>query len=149
MNLLTINAWETDYELTLRLHELAAESAYLCGQNELLEQCAEKILNHAKNALDRISIEEIRIQAYTVQNRLIEALEIAKKSLQEWGVFFPADISFDVIQQELKETQKCLAKFTLNELETLPKMTEVRALASMRLLSSIIATAYIAEPTFH
>ncbi|MGD1874400.1 MAG: ATP-binding protein, partial [Mastigocoleus sp.] len=147
INLLSINTWKTDYKLALTLHELAAESAYLCGNNELFEKYVEAIINHAKNALDRISIDEIRIQAYTVQNRFIEALEIAKQSLQEWGIFFPKDISLNVIQQELKETQKCLATFTLNELETLPKMTEVTALASMRLLSSIIATSYIAEPS--
>ncbi|MEM6591816.1 MAG: serine/threonine-protein kinase PknK, partial [Cyanobacteria bacterium P01_C01_bin.73] len=146
IGLLTSQSWETDYQFTLSLYELAAESAYACGRDDLLEQYAEAALSHTIDDLDRLSIYEIKIQAYTVQDHFSNALETGKQALQRWGIAFPEEISLAVIRQELKEIQSSLEVFTFKDLESLPQMRGAYPLASMRLLSSIIGPAYISEP---
>ena len=147
IQLLQDDDWETNYQLALQLHELATESAYLCGENQVFEQYFEIILDHAKSDLDRLNVNIIKIQAYTAQNRLIEALEVAKEALKKYDVIFPDEILLEDIQQELKDTQKYFSRFTAEEIAALPKMTDTQSLAVMRLLLSIIATAYIADQT--
>lgn len=146
ISLLQSHSWETDYSLTLNLYELAAESCFLSGHGELLENYAIAILNHVQTPLDRLKITEIRIQAYTVQNRLTQAIDIAKQALQELGVVFPDTITLEDIQKEFQAVQSHLATLTLEQVATLPKMTDPVSLAVMRLLKSIVATAYIADP---
>ena len=147
IQLLADDGWKTDYSLTLQLHELAAESAYLCGKNQVFEKYAEIVFDHANSDLDQLNVNIIKIQAYTAQNRLIEALEVAKAALKKHDVIFPVEISLEDIQQELQDTQGKFSQFTPEEIAALPKMTDTQSLAVMRLLLSIIATAYIADQT--
>ncbi|MGD1928264.1 MAG: AAA family ATPase [Leptolyngbyaceae cyanobacterium] len=147
IQLLADDGWETDYQLTLQLHELATESAYLYGENQVFEQYAAVVLEHAGSDLDQLNVNIIKIQAYTAQNRLIEALKVAKAALKKYTVVFPAEISLEDIQQELQETQAKFSQFTPEEIVALPKMTDTQSLAVMRLLLSVTATAYIADQT--
>lgn len=146
IDLLGINSWE-NYELSLVLHETATEAAYLSGDFEQMEQLAATVLHKAKTILEQVKIYEIKIQAYTSRNRLLEAIAIARKALKHFGVCFPDEPKPENIQQELQETADLLAKKSIEDLINLPLMTEPDLLAIMRIISSAIPATYIADPT--
>ncbi|MBE9198778.1 MULTISPECIES: ATP-binding sensor histidine kinase [unclassified Nodularia (in: cyanobacteria)] len=147
LELLTDNSWETQYELTLALSETAAEVAHLGGNFEEMEQLAEIVLQRTKTLLEKVKVYEIKIQAYASQNRLLEAIAIARQVLQHFGLTFPDSPSESDIQKALKETTLLLADKSIEDLIDLPLMTSANQLAIIRIVSSMSAAAYIADPS--
>jgi predicted ATPase len=54
LSLLTASSWHQHYELTLALHQEAAEAAFLSGDFEQMEQLAEVVRNKRKRQLDKV-----------------------------------------------------------------------------------------------
>jgi len=146
IGLLDAKAWQSQYELTLALHDEAAEAAYLSGDFEEMERLAEVLRNCASTLLDKVKAYEVNIQACIAQNKILEAVKIALQVLKLLGVEFPEKPSQLDIQRGLEEITSNLASKRISDLIDLPKMTDPIKLAAMRLLSSIFSAAYIAVP---
>ena len=74
--LLSAERWAQQYELTLALTREAAEAAYLSINFALADTLAVEVLSHARAILDQVAVYEIQITAYTMQNRMLDALEL-------------------------------------------------------------------------
>ncbi|MEG3931327.1 AAA family ATPase [Microcoleus sp. T3_B1] len=147
LSLLAVDSWENRYELTLRLHEEAAESAYLSGDFDGMQRFVEIVQNCAKTLLDKVKVYEVQMQAYIGQNRLLEAVNTALQVLKLLGVEFPSEPKPSDIGQALGETAAMLSGTRIEDLIDLPRMSDRYKLAAIKLLSSIFAPAYIAAPT--
>ncbi|ARV60451.1 serine/threonine protein kinase [Nostocales cyanobacterium HT-58-2] len=146
VRLLADDSWQTNYELTLALHENAAEASYLVGSFEQTEQLAEVVLANAKTLLEKVKVYEVKIQAYGAQNKALEAINIALPFLKLLGVEFPDNPKQSYIQCELEKTASNLANRRIEELINLPEMTEAEPLAIMRILSNVIVFTYQVSP---
>ncbi|MDZ7956850.1 MAG: AAA family ATPase [Aulosira sp. DedQUE10] len=146
IELLPDDCWDTKYELTLALYETAAEASYLAGDFEQMEQLAEVVLVRAKTLLEKVKVYEVKIQAYGAQNKIIEAVNIALVVLKLLGVEFPENASQLDVQLEMEKTALILANRCIEDLITLPEMTEAKAIAVMRIISSIIVFTSQAFP---
>ena len=146
IDLLRGDCWQTQYSLALSLYESAAETALLCGNFEQLEQWAEGVLNNAATLLDCIKVYELKIQASTSQNQLLEAIAIASSALKQLGMTFPSQPNPKDIQQAFQATGKLLADRDISALADLPNMTSADQLAVMRLTTSIAPAAFIGLP---
>ncbi|MBD1830427.1 trifunctional serine/threonine-protein kinase/ATP-binding protein/sensor histidine kinase [Microcoleus vaginatus GB1-A2] len=144
--LLTVNSWENQYELTLALHTEAAEAAYLSGDFDRMEKLASVVENSAKTLLDKVKVYEVQIQAYIAQNNILEAVNTALHVLKLLGVVFPSKVNPSDIGQALGETASILNGKRIEDLIDLPQMSDPYKLAAIRLLSIIFAPAYIAAP---
>ncbi|MEG4073783.1 AAA family ATPase [Microcoleus sp. Pol14C2] len=144
--LLTANSWHNQYEVTLALHTEAAETAYLSGDFERMEELASVVESCAKMLLDKVKVYEVQMQAYMAQNKLQEALNTGLQVLKQLGVEFPFEPNPSDIGQALGETASILSGTRIEDLIELPQMSDLYQLAAMRLLSSIFAPAYIAAP---
>jgi PAS domain S-box-containing protein len=140
--LLADSSWETQYELTLNIYIESVEAAYFGGEFELMEKLAEAVLLQGRSLLDKIKVYEVKIQAYTVQRRQLEAIAIARSVLAEFGIIFPDETSQLKIQQEIEQTTANLAEKNIENLIDLPLMTSPEQLAAMRIAASILAAAY-------
>jgi predicted ATPase/signal transduction histidine kinase len=143
--LLVSDCWKTEYELSLGLHEALAEVTYLMGDFQASEEFIEVVLAQAKTLLEKIKVSEIRIQAYTSQNKLVQAISIGREILEQFGVNFPQKPTQEDIQKGLKETAALIGDRTIEELANLPSITDVNKLAIMRIASSMIPPTYIAD----
>jgi len=148
IELLSADSWQTDYDLTLALHESAAESAYLSGDFTQQEQLTKVVFSHAKSLLDQIKIFEVQNQAYIAQNQSRKALETMLPVLKQLGIEFPDQPSQSDIGIKLQEIQSYLAEKPIESLSNLPMMTATDKKAAMRILSTIIGAAYQAAPEF-
>ena len=142
--LLTANSWENQYELTLALHTEAAEAAFLIGDFDRMQKFIEIVLICAKTLLDKFKVYEVQMQAYTGQNRLLEAVNTALQVLKLLGVEFPEEPNPSDIGQALGETAAILNGLRIEDLIDLPQMNDRYQLATIRILSSIFAPAYAA-----
>ncbi len=140
------NCWENNYKITLGLYEVAAEAAYLSGEFEPAEQFIEVVLAHAKTLLEKLKVYEIKIQLYGAQANALKAVNVALIVLAKLGIKFPKNPSQFDIQLELEKINCILANQQIEDLLELPEMTDVKSLAAMRILSTIIALAYQSTP---
>ncbi|MBO0350669.1 AAA family ATPase [Phormidium pseudopriestleyi FRX01] len=144
--LLNPTSWGDRYDLTLHLHLAAAESAYLSTEFERMECLATIVLEKAETLLDKIQVYEVKIQAYTAQNKQLEALATAREALALLGVKLPEKPSFDHIQNGLGEMFSRLTDQRVKALSELPKMSNSDKKSAMRILNSAIAPAYQSAP---
>lgn len=143
------NYWSSQYNLMLALHENLAESAYLNGDFEQLQEQYDVILKNAFNILDEIKINEIKIQSLVAQNKLQKAVKIGLQVLDQLGISFVDVPTQDDVFLELQNTQILLADRDIKELLHLSEMTDLRKLAAMKILLSIAAASYISVPNLY
>ncbi|MEG4960331.1 MULTISPECIES: AAA family ATPase [unclassified Microcoleus] len=146
LSLLAEDSWESHYELALALHEEIAEAAFLSGDFEGMQGFVEIVQNCAPTLLEKIKVYEVQIQAYILQNKLLEAINTALEVLKLLGIEFPSDPNPSDIEQALGETAAILKGKRIEDLVDLPQMTDPNKLAAIRLLSRIFTPTYIAAP---
>lgn len=135
MNLLPENSWQTQYNLTFNLFSEAVESEYLNTNFEAAENLAELVLKQAKTLLDRIQIEQLKMQFYMAQNQMQLAIETGFKALELLGIS---------LENTSLEKLPILPK--IEHLEKIPTLTDPYKLAALKLLLSLIAPAYVMKP---
>jgi predicted ATPase/signal transduction histidine kinase/tRNA A-37 threonylcarbamoyl transferase component Bud32 len=146
IQLLKIDSWQRQYRFTLALYEAVVEASCLSGAFEQMEQMAETLIQNAKTVFDCIKTYEIKVQAYTSQNKLLEAIALARHALSQLGVNLPNEPTSSDIQQAFQVTATHIAGKSIEELTNLPlKMSEEQS-AILRLASTVIPAAYIAAP---
>ncbi|WRH66568.1 MAG: AAA family ATPase [Planktothrix sp. GU0601_MAG3] len=146
LNFLPQSSWQTTYPLTLALHQVAIEVAYLNGHFNEMETLGNIVLNQAKNALDTVKVYDAKIQALVSQGNLKAAIKIGLEALKILGISLPEQPSNSDIHNSLKQTALLLNEYEIKDLINLPPMGDSQALAAMYILSSITASAYISDP---
>jgi predicted ATPase len=145
-NLLARDCWESQYNLALELYAEATEAAYLNTDNIEMESLAETVLQHAKTPLDTVKVYGVRINAYTSQGHLLEAINAGLTILKQFEINLPASPSLEDIARVGQETQTFLGSKKPADLLHLPEMTNPQILAVMEILQEIAIPAYFAKP---
>ncbi|MEH2352442.1 trifunctional serine/threonine-protein kinase/ATP-binding protein/sensor histidine kinase [Nostoc sp.] len=142
LSLLGEDAWQQQYEMTLALHELAAEVAMLCGDFETMEKFFDLVTEQAHSLLEQVNVYRIRIQAKTSQRQLSEVLAIGIKLLQQLGVTIAESPTPADIQQSIQEINELIGDRKIADFVYLPVMTDANKIAITQIASSIMAAAY-------
>ncbi|NDJ21141.1 AAA family ATPase [Nostoc sp. B(2019)] len=146
IELLNIDAWETEYNLTIGLYEGAAEVAYLNGNFEQMQQWSEVVLQQVKTLLDKVKVYEVKIVASIVQSKQLEAIQIALSILQLLGINFPEKATSADIQQAMDEIVAQMKGKAIADLINLPLMTDPNKIAAMRILMGVLPAAFQTAP---
>ncbi|MDZ8135222.1 MAG: AAA family ATPase [Nostoc sp. DedQUE04] len=145
IQLLPTSCWQQCYELTLALHDLAAEVACLSGDFRQMEQIVDEVVQNARQLLDKVKVYEVRILAEVAQSQQPKAIKTALSILELFGVLFPQPTDAD-ITESLQQTQDVLKGQHLEDFLELPEMTDFQALATIRILAAVTAAVYQAVP---
>ncbi|MBE9562980.1 MAG: SpoIIE family protein phosphatase [Proteobacteria bacterium] len=113
-----------------------------------MEQLAQIVVDHAQNLLDKVSIYQVKIDAYQAQNQLLNGFSAGLEILKLLGVSFPKSPNQADFISALQETQAILTDKPIKELIDLPYMTNQQQLAVIQILSNIFSASYQAAPTF-
>jgi predicted ATPase/signal transduction histidine kinase/CheY-like chemotaxis protein/tRNA A-37 threonylcarbamoyl transferase component Bud32 len=133
----TGSSWQTDYDLTLNLHVEAAEAEYLNTNFGRSQQLADIVLQQATNLLDKVKVYELQIQSYLSRNQMIEAIDTGLKALEILGF---------TLSEIPPEGLAGINLPQLEELESIPVMTDSYQLAAMRILSAVVSPVFVAKP---
>jgi PAS domain S-box-containing protein len=149
LNALKERGWQEFYDLTLALHQEAVESGYLSNQFVPAEKLAIIGIKQARTKLDTAIIYEARIRAYNSRNELSKAIELGKKSLEQFGITFPDNPTSADIEQALLQTKLALTGRDPFDLVNLPLMTDPEQLAVIKLLRTLSVPVYNALPQLY
>jgi PAS domain S-box-containing protein len=147
IELLVVDSWHVQYPLTLALYEEATEAAYLDGDFQQMEQWALVVLKQANTILDRIKVYETKIQTWMAQGRQLEAIKIGLEVLELLGIALPQTPTEVDVHRKLTETVDYFNTINIEDLLELPLMREPAKLASMQILSGLVAATFEAAPS--
>ncbi|MEL4896549.1 ATP-binding sensor histidine kinase [Crocosphaera sp. Alani8] len=137
--------WETKYQLALELYLEASESASLTNRFEIMEALVTTIINNTPFLLDKVKAYEIKIQAFTAQNKLREAIELSLSTLALLEIDIPQSPTKLEIQNSLQETNTLLKDIVIKNLVNLPLIEDDKAIAALRILVTMSMAAYLAS----
>jgi predicted ATPase/class 3 adenylate cyclase/GAF domain-containing protein len=138
--------WSNNYQLLLDLHTNAAESAYLLGKYNEVDDHIKEVLNNATNLLHKIPVLKIEIEALKAQNNLVAAVEKGLAALTRLDVKLPYKPSKLRVFQRLFFTRLQMIGKKTDGLINLKKMDDPYMLAAMQILVSIGPAVYWASP---
>ncbi|MBD2455303.1 AAA family ATPase [Nostoc sp. FACHB-87] len=143
LSLLCPQAWQLQYEITLALHELAAELAMLCGDFDTMELFIDIVIAQAQSLLEQINVYCLKIEANHLQNKQIESVETGRKLLQKLGVTLPEIPTPTDIQESMQEISELLVNKRVADFVHLPVMTDANTIAIVESIRSILPAAYV------
>ena len=146
LSLLGKDTWERRYDLALALHTETAEAAYLNGDFEQMEQLIAVVSQQAQTLLDTVKTYEIRLAAYSIQNKQREGVKLGLQVLELLRIPLPEVPSQADIFEGLEDAQRALAGKTIEDLFDLPEMTDPHQLAAVDILFNLIPHAYTGAP---
>lgn len=146
IKLLDQNSWDRHYHLSLRLYEECAEAALLCGIVNDAKKLIEIVLRNARTIFDRLGVFLIRIRALISSGHRKEALVMAHKILQEFGMNLPEHPTHGDAQSILINTIKELSSRPIEDLGNLKSIKTPLHLAEMKIIESIVGPAYQVSP---
>ncbi|MEM6453281.1 MAG: serine/threonine-protein kinase PknK, partial [Cyanobacteria bacterium P01_D01_bin.105] len=142
----TAFCWQSQYDLTLALHEVATEACYLSGAFTAMDTWAEAILNNTQTPLEQVKAYEVKIQACIAQNQLLQGIEVAFQILDKLGVQLPDQPTPEDFTTYLQAVQTKIGDRIPADLLQLSVMQDGQHLAILRILSSMFGLAYNAHP---
>jgi predicted ATPase/serine phosphatase RsbU (regulator of sigma subunit)/tRNA A-37 threonylcarbamoyl transferase component Bud32 len=146
LELLSIDSWKNDYELTREMYEFAAEISYLNGDFEQMEQRVKIVETFAKTLLEKVKICEIKIKALIAQTRLRESVLIVLQAVKLLGIDIPEQPSTADIQHAITKAEAQWKDKRILDIIDLPNVSDPTILAALRLLASANAPAYTGAP---
>jgi len=142
IELLPEDPWISLQDICSQLLMLAAETALLEKQYSKMELWINELLAHTRLPIEQASIWALRLQAYTAQNRLEEAVDASHTALSFLNVNLAIKPSSPTVMYELFKTKFKLRNHTSKSLLELQKMTDPSDLLTMRILGLTIPSAY-------
>ncbi|MBW1863408.1 MAG: serine/threonine-protein kinase PknK, partial [Deltaproteobacteria bacterium] len=143
--LLSREAWENEYDLTLALHIENCEAGNLTDDYEQTDKFFDSVIENAKNSLDKVRVYEVKMAGYWVFNKLTEAWELAKDALNMLGVSIPQRNLRLAIRKEKIRVKLNIGRKKIEELINLPDLKDPNELAIARIIMSCTAPSYSGE----
>lgn len=134
------------YELKLKLHEVAAESAFLVGDYAQMERLVRTVQANAKDLLDTVKVTEVEILALNAQENPLGAVDAALDLTEKLGLSCLREPKTWQVLVELARTKLALRGKSNDTLAAMPDMTDPRKLAAVRILCLVYSSMYVASP---
>jgi predicted ATPase len=144
--LLNSDAWNNNYDLTLRLHAGAVETAYLSGQRAPLEQRSADVRTHARQVMDQLVAWETEIDALAGRQEYAAAIDAGCKVLGMLGSELPAHPTEADVGAALRPTLARLSEIGIDGMRRLPEVDDARAAAITRIQVRLSPVAYFGRP---
>ena len=146
IELLSLDCWETQYQLSLNLHTAAAEVAYLNGDLDRMEQLATVVIESARTILEQVEIYRIQIAALTANGRMQEAIAIGANALSQLGIEFPTVPDEAKTRESLQNLDRQLQGRRIEDLLDLPVMSDRQTQVIIKLLADLGAPIFVSMP---
>ncbi|NEQ65212.1 MAG: AAA family ATPase, partial [Symploca sp. SIO2D2] len=146
ISLLEENSWQTQYQLTLDLYQEATKAAYLNRESERMEELADILAKEAKTPRDRLELGKIKLDAYTNQARLAEALAVGLSTLATLGIEFPPEPSQADFATALADVQALIGERQPATLANLPEMQDPLMQEALAILVKILGSSSFIAP---
>ena len=123
--------WQSDHELTLEIYTALAEAEYLNGNFKRATALSQEIFNHTLTVMEKVAACEVLMQMQTARQQWTALLATGMQALAELGIDLASSAPSNI---------------DIRVLHNLPDMTDPEKLTALRILISMWAAAFTADP---
>ncbi|NDV23040.1 diguanylate cyclase [Desulfovibrio sp. JC022] len=138
--------WNLEYETALSLFTQTAKAASLSGNFSKFDHFGGLVLEHAHDFRDTFDIRLEEIYTMHAGGNSVQAVELARTILADYGLTFPKNPSPDHIQQAMTALLKRIDRQGIESLANLPEATDRDMLDEMKVITQVLDALYIAAP---
>ena len=141
--------WESNYDLSLKLYDAAAKSAYCISNYDSLESYIKAILKNATSTLDTVQTYSLQIRFYNDNRKFQDAFDTALCILNKIGEntnFTQSEVEIDA---EIQQTKILLSAKSHEEISEMETMKDENKLAIMTILSNSLASQHFLNPQIY
>jgi signal transduction histidine kinase len=142
MSLLDDNSWEGQYNITLSLHNIAADTAFLTGRFAEVTQVMHLVKLNSQTVVDNLGVYDAQIQAYSAQKNYQKSIDTGLEFLQLLGIKLPSQPSKLQVLAELIKAKVLLRGKSSEKLLQLPVMTNPETIVVLQICNLIFYPAY-------
>ena len=146
LSFLERRSWRDSYELTLSLHNAAAEIEMSCAKYERLDLIVRDVQANARSFSDTVRALHARLYSLGPRGKEIECLALGVEILNKLGVSFPKTSSTLKIMLARAKVQRLLRHKSDAQIERMDRVSDQRILDALLTLQFMSLNAYIAEP---
>lgn len=141
--LLGPNHWDEAYDLSLVLHNYAAEVEFAQGDSERVDFLIDEVLSNAKQCPDKIRAYTTKIYVLGARGRATEAIDIGIRCLTLLGVnITPQCHQLNLAWASSRISRKLRGKSD-QMIKRLPHMQDAKKLAAMQILNMLFLNTYL------
>ncbi len=134
--------WKTAYQLTLNLHEILAEAAFLNGDLATVSIWTQAVLDRAQTPLDRVKTYQTIVQFHLLQKQYQEAIDRGVEILRQLGIKLSPQPSKLVVISELAKTKIGIWGKSNADLLAIPETVDPAHTAPLQILESLMTPAF-------
>ena len=142
LELLGINSWKNNYQLTLELHLETLEVLYLNGKLDMAQNLDTIVLEKSNKLLDKVKVYELKINYYRSQLQLELAIDSGLEILKLLGLNLPKKPGKMKILAKHFQVKSLLRKIRIEDLADVPQITYPNQIAAVNILSALYSPAY-------
>ncbi|NEO85809.1 MAG: AAA family ATPase [Spirulina sp. SIO3F2] len=142
IQLLKENGWHDNYLLMFDLHKECAESEYLQGDLGRSEIIANKALERARSAIEKIEIYNILIVQYTVTAQYQKAIDFGRIALNLLEIQWQDDQLKQDLEQELQSAKEQLGDREISALIDCPEMVIPEKRSAIEILHNLLPATF-------
>ncbi len=137
--------WKSHYRLSLALYNAAAEMEYYRGNLTQVDKLLNSVLKHAKSLDDKLHAYYTQIYSQSSRDDMKQAFSIGLDVLKQLGVTFPETLCAIRTRLAWAKCRTKLGKISDDAIMKLPVMQDNRQLMVMRLLNTLMLSAFSAR----
>ena len=147
--LLLEDRWERRHDLAFALELHRAECEYVTGQLVPAEARLAALARHADTLVERGAVAGLRIDLYIALDQSDRAIAVGLEFLRHCGVDWSPHPSADDARREYDRIWSQLGTRAIEDLITLPVLTDPASLATLDILAKLATPALMSEPNLH
>ena len=148
--MLSVDCWESDYSLSLELHNTKAKSAYCILNHTSLSNCMEAILKNASSVLHTVQVYSLKIKHYNDKRMFQDSLDTAICILNKIGENINYSHSEAITYLEaVKASDLLCTQSQHHEISEMKQMEDEYKLATMAILHDILPSLYFIKPQLY
>jgi len=162
------DCWESEYNLSMKLHDAALEALFATGEFTTLSMLTSKILTHARNFDDKLNCYQYLVRYLASSRQSEKGISTCITVLEQvgetkgiamglgftmglnlcnfLGETLPTKISDVVIYTAYRKTKRLLDKYSEDDILRLPQMVDERKLVAMDFLNHMISSSNGTRP---
>jgi predicted ATPase len=134
--------WEMSYELTLALHNTAAEMAMCDSDHSSVEKRVDAVICHAESPSDTFPVYATQMQSLCLRGKYGEARDLGVHKLRTLGEHFPSTITAMRLISLFVRVNRWLRSKSNEQILRIHEMEDKNKLACMRILH-LMGTAVV------
>jgi predicted ATPase len=137
------------YHLSLEIFELAAKTSLAMGDVQRFHVFSNQVTSNARCFEDKLNVFYIVLLSLIFASKISDAIEQGVDIVRRLGEEIPHNLSKEVLDQQMRDTQALLRGLSKDDILNYPLMQDTKKIMAMKFIGRLQYVAFFAKPALH